>query len=1488
MSDHGRGRSVTRRDSRSPYRDDDRRNSRDRRDSRRRERSSEMEALMLRLRMLEEKVRASSASVCPNVQVVRSRNRDKSRDRSPPRRQRTSSRSRARLPSPARSTRTLVSPSRRKSRSRDRCVSPPRDRSQRHSQDWLISPTRGPSRLHYRSRSPPRDSERNSKNPRSTPERSSVTDRIVDAIRSINYAGRSSQHFYISNFDPNLHNFDDWCAEVDRAKSCNKWNDYECLSRIGNCLKGDARSWLNEWVSSDRSWTNFKKEFKPLCPKTPDIANILAEVINTNSDKYPTYADYARRALLRLRIVRGLSDELISAIIIRGISDPNIRASATNAKLMPNDLIEFFSIYVKPVSTSKSSAPRSVAFNSTQSKQTTDSSRKRSSADIKCFSCGQLGHRQANCSKRPRIDQGLSKVSSTSSAASSRPAFVQTRSEPCSFCKKLGHSVDTCFAKQRSEATNKETVNFCKVLVTSTNSDVVVAVIQDVPVDILIDSGSTISLMSSSLLKHFNCSVKPAFRILKGLGSQEVESTSYVRLPIEFDGLTLEVDLFIVPSQYMNTPVILGTDVLNREGVRYVRTKDYQRLTRVERSTDTVMAVQSEPSIPINTPLVDDQLQKLLEIVNHFSKFFISGTATSTVKTGCMSIKLNSNTPVYYRPYRLSHAETLRVREIIKDLLDKGIIEESDSEYASPILLVKKKDGSDRMCVDFRKLNEVTVKDRFPLPRIDDHIDRLGSNKFFSRLDMATGFHQIPLDQDSVPLTGFVTSEGHYNYLKMPYGLANAPVVYQRIIAKTLREFIESGDILVYIDDVLILSKTVDQGLVLLRKVLDTLTSAGFSINLKKCSFLATEIEYLGRTISEGQVRPSHEKVRALIDSAEPQNVKQVRQFLGLASYFRRYIANFAQKTACVAALTKKGVNFSWGVEQRAARKHIIECLTSEPVLAIYDPSLPIEVHTDASSIGYGAVLIQVHEGNRKRVVSYFSRLTQGAESKYHSYELETLAVVKALQHFRHYLVGVRFTVVTDCNALKLTQRKKDLLPRVARWWVYLQDFDFSLDYRKGSLLSHADYLSRNPVNTVTVQKPQNWARIAQASDEETLSLRQRLSDGQLDPTQYVVKNDILYFKFITTGENPKLLCYIPKGHRLSLMRIFHDEHDHPGVDKTVDLIMKHFWFPGLRAFALKYITHCLVCLSHKKVARAPLQPIHSWEKPDVPFETVHMDVLGPLPEADGYRYVLILIDAFSKYCLLYPMFRQESDELKRHVTNLISLFGTPKLIVADRGRMFQSADFLDWIHGMGCDTHLITPEMHQSNGQVERYCRTVLNMVRIECNYREQRWPTVMWKLQLVLNITKHRTTKCSALNLLIGIDAATPLIRSLIRDVAIEGSSPNREALREMSRQRVSERLRSNQASQNAYVNKGRKAPRGFELNSLVFVRKQAQATGKLDSCMRGPYRVMKILPHCRYELQLLAGSYGKLTQAAAEYMMPWHGEWTPDVCSAFFSGE
>lgn len=438
-------------------------------------------------------------------------------------------------------------------------------------------------------------------------------------------------------------------------------------------------------------------------------------------------------------------------------------------------------------------------------------------------------------------------------------------------------------------------------------------------------------------------------------------------------------------------------------------------------------------------------------------------------------------------------------------------------------------------------------------------------------------------------------------------------------------------------------------------------------------------------------------------------------------------------------------------------------------------------------------------------------------------------------------------------------------------------------------MMSHADYLSRNPSAEVfNITRPRNWAQIAQEADDETRRLIEQLNEGNLDSTRYLLQNNVLCYKYSRIGEGSRLLCFIPKGHRLSLLRIFHDEHAHVGFDKTLDLILKHFWFPGLRQFVKKYIDHCLVCISKKRVPRGPLQNITSWEKPELPFSIIHLDVLGPLPESNGYKFVLLLVDAFTKYTLLYPVYRQDVGELLRVFTNAVSLFGTPKLIVTDKGRMFESSKFIDYVNGIGSAVHYITPEMHHSNGQVERYARTVLNMLRIEVGQKDAKWAESLWKLQLTLNITKQKTTQASALNLLIGTDATTPVIRSLIRDVALEDSPLNREAQRELHRSRAADLLRRNQAQQDSYANRTRHPPRVFKVGDNVFVIKCSQSTGKLDPGMRGPYRVVRALPSGRYELRLLSGSYGKTTQAAAQYMVPWLGEWCPDACAAFFERE
>lgn len=282
-----------------------------------------------------------------------------------------------------------------------------------------------------------------------------LSDAFSSALRSINTVVRSNQPYYVSNFDPSLHNFDVWCQEVDRAKNVNNWNDNECFSRIGNCLKGDARAWLDEWVSSDRSWGNFKKEFMSLCPRKVAVADILFEVMNTNSDNYSTYADYARRSLLRLRIVTGLSDELISAIIIRGIADPQIRAAATNANLKPDELVKFFSNYVKlcpSLPTNANQAPSTSFFrrNNSNTQSSHDYNRK-----SKCFSCGKSGHIVANCYKRRKVNSSNSNSPPPTQTSSNAITSSNVKAE-CSFCKKNGHDVSTCFARLRSESRYKK------------------------------------------------------------------------------------------------------------------------------------------------------------------------------------------------------------------------------------------------------------------------------------------------------------------------------------------------------------------------------------------------------------------------------------------------------------------------------------------------------------------------------------------------------------------------------------------------------------------------------------------------------------------------------------------------------------------------------------------------------------------------------------------------------------------------------------------------------------------------------------------------------------------------------------------------------------------------------------------------------------------------------------------------------------------------
>ncbi|CAK1597933.1 unnamed protein product [Parnassius mnemosyne] len=732
-----------------------------------------------------------------------------------------------------------------------------------------------------------------------------------------------------------------------------------------------------------------------------------------------------------------------------------------------------------------------------------------------------------------------------------------------------------------------------------------------------------------------------------------------------------------------------------------------------------------------------------------------------------MNIKLNDDTPVVYNPYRMSIKEREHLTIIVEDLLRHGIIRESNSCYASPVILVNKKNGEKRLCIDYRALNRKTLKDKYPLPRIEDQLDCLGGNSYFTSLDLASGYYQIPMAEDSKHLTAFVTPDGLFEYNRMPFGLANAPSVFQRAINTMLRG--SGGRLaLAYMDDLLIASKTIKEGTEKLEKVLQLLRSAKLTLKLEKCQFFQTQINYLGYEISSEGIRPGNLKIQAVANFPEPKNVHEVRQFVGLSSYFRRFVRNFSVIARPLTNLTKKDVSWRFGEEERDAFNKLKEKLVSRPLLALYDPTAPVEVHTDASKMGIGAILMQRHN-DAVHPVAYYSRQTSPEEQRFHSYELETLALVTALQKFRVYLLGTNFKAVTDCSAIRNTMNKRDLVPRVARWWISMQEYDFTIEYRPGNKMAYVDALSRNPIRT-DVHNNENridvlfvnndaWLGTVQSSDPELQRIVKILQDPESEhvveiKNNFTLKNGKLY-RIVKKNDTVTLLWVVPKSVRWQILKMNHDNNGHFGFEKTYERIKRIYWFKNMRKFTKKYCKACLEC-AHNKIPAGPREGmLHPIEKVSKPFDTIHADHCGPFPlSKKRNQYILAIIDSFTKYIYLKAVRDCRSKTSIQIFEEYFALFGVPRRLITDRGTSFTSNEFNKFVVGKGMKHILNAVATPRANGQIERYNKTLVeSLASANHGHPENEWDTVLFKVQWSLNNTINKGTGKTPAETLFGV---------------------------------------------------------------------------------------------------------------------------------------
>ena len=479
-------------------------------------------------------------------------------------------------------------------------------------------------------------------------------------------------------------------------------------------------------------------------------------------------------------------------------------------------------------------------------------------------------------------------------------------------------------------------------------------------------------------------------------------------------------------------------------------------------------------------PVDLDRRDAVARLVLEFSDVFaLTDAELGVTDRVCHHLDIGRSSPVKQYARRIPYSLRGPVEEAIKDMLERKIIRPSASPWASPVVLVKKKEGSYRFCVDYRRLNALTKTDVYPLPRIEDYLDALSGVRYFSTLDLAAGYWQVPMHPDSVEKTAFVSHAGSYEFLVMPFGLKNVPATFQRLMANVLAG-LPQRVCMDYIDDILVVGQTFEEHLENLRTVLQRLREAGLKLKPSKCDLLKTEVQYLGYVVSADGIKIDPRKTQAVRDFPVPTNVRSLREFLGLTSYYRRFVDGYSRMAKPLYQLTKKDVPYSWSPAHQQAFERLKERLTAAPVLVYPNFTVPFLLETDASRDGLGAVLAQRQLDGTTRPIAYASRTIQGAEARYASSELEALGVVWATRHFRHYLFGHRCIVFTDNVALKSLLATPHPSGKLARWGLELQELDLTIQHRSGRENRNADALSRNPVedgnrlgrDVITEQRP--------------------------------------------------------------------------------------------------------------------------------------------------------------------------------------------------------------------------------------------------------------------------------------------------------------------------------------------------------------------------------------------------------------------------------
>nr|AAM74297.1 Putative retroelement [Oryza sativa Japonica Group] len=648
-----------------------------------------------------------------------------------------------------------------------------------------------------------------------------------------------------------------------------------------------------------------------------------------------------------------------------------------------------------------------------------------------------------------------------------QPVRKEQGSKPviCFNCGDPGHYADKCPKPRRVKnapvpnnpnvPAPKARVNHVAAAEAQNAPDVVLGTfpVNSIPATVLFDSGATHSFLSKSFASKHGMEVVSLGRpLLVNTPGNQVFSTQYCpSVTIEIEEVPFPSSLILLESKDLD--VILGMDWLSRH--RGVIDCANRKVTLTNSNGETVSFFASSPKshgVVLNQVALQE-----IPIVQDYPDVFPEDLPGMPPKRDIeFRIDLVPGTnPIHKRPYRMAANELAEVKKQVDDLLQKGYIRPSTSPWGAPVIFVEKKDHTQRMCVDYRALNEVTIKNKYPLPRIDDLFDQLEGATVFSKIDLHSGYHQLRIREEDIPKTAFTTRYGLFECTVMSFGLTNAPAFFMNLMNKVFMEYLDKF-VVVFIDDILIYSKTKEEHEEHLRLALEKLREHQLYAKFSKCEFWLSEVKFLGHVISSGGVAVDPSNVESVLSWKQPKTVSEIRSFLGLAGYYRRFIENFSKIARPMTRLLQKEVKYKWTEDCERSFQELKKRLVTAPVLILPDTRKGFQVYCDASRLGLGCVLMQ--EG---KVVAYASRQLRPHENNYPTHDLELAAVVHALKIWRHYLFGNRTEIYTDHKSLKYIFTQPDLNMRQRRWLELIKDYDMEIHYHPGKANVVADALSR-------------------------------------------------------------------------------------------------------------------------------------------------------------------------------------------------------------------------------------------------------------------------------------------------------------------------------------------------------------------------------------------------------------------------------------------